>query len=86
MSSTDYVQTARRLIRENADLFDALLEYERTKKIPKLSRKKRVNFTVDADLVREFRREAAKRGVAMSAAVEQGLRTTITSWRKGRPE
>ena len=67
MSSSEFVRTAKRLIRENPDIYEALLEFERTRKMPRLKRKKRANFTIDADLLREFRKLSAKRGVKMSA-------------------
>ena len=81
MSSNNYAQTAKRLIAEHADLFDALLEFERTKKMPRLSRKKRVNVTLDADLLRAFKREAAGRGAKLSPVLEQAMKRQLREWR-----
>ncbi len=75
------VETAKRLIRENSDLFDALLEFERTKRLPKLQRKVRANFTLDSDLYREFRRECEKRGLKMSNVLEACIREKVKGWR-----
>ena len=73
MSSSEYVRTAKRLINEHPDLFEALLEFERTKRMPKLSRKRRVNVTLDEDLLREFKREAKNHGAKLSGVLELGL-------------
>ncbi len=82
MRSSEYVAIARRQIREHADLFDALLEFERTKRMPRLSRKKRVNMTIDSSLYREVQREAKRRNIPVSSLVEKQLRLTLGAWRK----
>jgi hypothetical protein len=82
MPSGKYLATARRLIRANPDLFEALVEFEHTRRMPKLGRKVHVDFTLDADLVRELRREAAKRGLKMSPVVEQLVRNQVKGWRQ----
>jgi hypothetical protein len=33
--ASKFLRTAQRIIRENPEVFDALLEYERTKRLPK---------------------------------------------------
>ena len=81
MPSSKYLTTARRLIRENPDLFEALVDFERTKRMPKLGRKRRVDLTLDADLFRAFRREAAKRGLKRSQVVEALVREKVKAWR-----
>ena len=83
MSSNEPLERARRLIRKNQDVFDALLEYERTKKLPKLKRKTRIDVTVDRDLLREFRRLAPSHGAKLSPIVEMRLREQVREWRKG---
>ncbi len=80
MPSRD-VETARRLIREHGDLFDALLAFERTRRLPKLKRKTRVNFTLDSDLYRAFRSACARRGLKMSNVLEALLREKMEGWR-----
>jgi hypothetical protein len=78
MSSSE---TARRLIRQNQDMFEALLDFERTKRVPKLNRKARANFTIDSNLYHEFRREAQRRGLQMSNVIEASIRERLRLWR-----
>jgi len=82
-AETDYGAIIPRLLSEYADVFDALLEYERTKRMPKLSRKRRVDVTIDTDLLRELKRETEKRSVKLSNVVEQALRERLRTWRQG---
>lgn len=77
MPSSKFLQTARRIIRENPEMFSALEEYDRTRKLPKLSYKKRVDFTVDADVFRKFRTYCRKEGLAMSKVVEKLIREEL---------
>lgn len=82
MPSSKFVEATRRLIRENPDLFEAIVEFEHTGRMPKLSRKAHVDLTLDAGLFREFRREAAKRGLKMSQVVEGLVREKVKEWRE----
>lgn len=71
---SEIVQRARKIVRENPEMFSALEEYDRTRKLPKLSYKQRVDFTIDADLFRKFRTFCRKEGYAMSKIVEKLIR------------
>jgi len=64
-------EIAKDIIRKNPEYFEALLEFERTKKLPKLNYKKRVNFTLDENLFREFRNLCEKKNLKMSGVVEK---------------
>ncbi len=74
MPPNDFVQRAKRIIRENPEMFSALEEYDRTRRLPKLKYKIRANFTVDADVLRKFRRYCQERGMAMSKVVEMKMK------------
>lgn len=65
------VERAKKIIKEHPEYFEALVEFERTKKLPKFKYKKRVNFTIDADLIRKFRSYCEKNGYKMSARIEK---------------
>lgn len=77
MPSSKFLQTALRIIRENPEMFRALEEYDRTRRLPKLSYKMRVNFTIDSDLVRKFRRHCQERGLNMSKLVEKWMKEEV---------
>lgn len=74
--STDdkrFIETAKNIIKRNPEMLEALMEFERVKKLPKLSRKKRVNFTIDADLMRKFQAYSIKHNTVMSKLVEKKI-------------
>ncbi|MBI2668317.1 hypothetical protein HYX14_00585 [Candidatus Woesearchaeota archaeon] len=77
MSSSEFVQRARKIIRENPEMFSALEEYDRTRKLPKLSYKIRANFTLDAEILRQFRSYCKNRGMNMSRVLENHIREEL---------
>ena len=68
-----FIETAKKIIRRHPEVFEALMEFERVKKLPKLSKKKRVNFTIDADLMRKFQAYSVKHHIVMSKLVERKI-------------
>lgn len=71
------VKIAGRLVKEHPEYFDALLVFEKTGKLPKFNYKKRVNFTLDNNLVREFRKYCEKNGMKMSTVIEKCIEEKI---------
>jgi len=63
-------EIAKEVIKKHPEYFEALMEFERTKKLPKFSYKKRVNFTIDENIFREFRNFCEKNNIRMSGVVE----------------
>ena len=68
MSSDNFRKIAKRIVKEDKAIFDALLEFEQTKKI---RTKTRLNFTIDKALATKFRKFCRERGYNMSAKIEQ---------------
>ncbi len=77
LSDKGVLENALRVIKEKPELFEALLEYERTGKLPKITYKKRVNFTIDSEIFREFRNYCEKRGLNMSNLIERFMEKQI---------
>ena len=77
LSGKGLIKTTERLMKEQPEIFDALLEFERTGKILKFTYKKRVNFTLDATLFRKFRSYCEKKGIKMSTRIEQHIREDV---------
>lgn len=69
----------KKVVKENPEYFEALVEFEKTGKLPKLNYKKRVNFTINEDLIRKFRTYCEKRGCKMSTKIEQLIRKELNS-------
>jgi hypothetical protein len=70
-SNKNLLEVADRIINENPEVFEALLEFERTGRLPKLEYKERVNFTIDAELMKKFRIYCKKKGYKMSSVIEK---------------
>ena len=77
MQSDRILKNIRRIIKEHPEYFEALVEFERTKKLPKFSYKKRVNFTIDEDLFRKFREYCKNQGCKMSTFLEKIIHEKI---------
>ncbi|MBI2110488.1 hypothetical protein HYT51_01790 [Candidatus Woesearchaeota archaeon] len=71
MPSSNLVKYAKEAVKEHPELFEALLEYERTGKLPKPNPKERANFTIDSKILREYRLYCKKHGYKMSARIER---------------
>jgi hypothetical protein len=54
-------------------------EFERTGQLRKIHVKQRGNFTIDVDLMRQFRQYCQEKGYKMSTVVEQLLKQHIQS-------
>ena len=71
------LKNALRGIRKYPELFSALEEFERTKKIPKFTYRKRVDITLDENLLREARVYCEKNSISFSRVVERGLKKEL---------
>ena len=62
-----------KIFEKYADAFEALAEYDRTGKLPKLHYKKRIDVTIDAKLLRELKQYCKKHDLKISQLVEKHL-------------
>ena len=65
-----FADRASKVIADNAELFMLLEELDRTGKLRKLAYKKRENFTIDEDLMNDFRAYCKRSNIKMSNKVE----------------
>jgi hypothetical protein len=72
-----FLKTAKKVIKQNPDMFEALMEFERTKKLPKLARKERANFTIDSRLLRKFKEYCKKNNKVMSKVIESYIKKEL---------
>lgn len=79
LSDEGLIKNTERLLKEQPEIFEALLEFERTKKVPKFTYKKRVNFTLNPELFRKFRDSCEKKGIKMSTRIEQLMREDVNN-------
>ena len=76
MSSIE-LQYALKAIKQHPQVFEALAEYDRTRKIPKTTYRQRINLTVDTNLLQRFKRYAHKNGLNMSRIIEKYIKTEL---------
>mgnify|MGYP001558993177 CR=1 FL=1 len=82
LSDKGVLEKAKKAIKEKPELFEALLEFERTGKLPKLTYKKRANFTIDEDILRRFRSYCQKNSYNMSKKIEQLITKELSNHQK----
>lgn len=77
MSSSKFLLRAKKIIRENPRMFDALLEFERTKKLPKLVYRKRINLTINAEILKKFKGYCQEKNYNMSRLIEKYVKDEL---------
>ncbi len=75
MSSTKFLKTAHEIVKDNPELFETLMEFERTRKI---RTKERLNFTIDKNIASKFRKFCKEKGYNMSSKIEQAMKDIIS--------
>jgi hypothetical protein len=67
------VAKADEIIKKYPEVFESLLEFESTKKIPKLYRRKRLNITTDENVLRRFKAYCRSNNINMSRLLEKKM-------------
>ena len=70
-------ETARKLADIKPEVFIALEEYDKTRKLRRRGNKARVNFTIDPTLYKSFRAYCQKHGYKMSALIEKAVKELL---------
>ncbi|MEM3126827.1 MAG: hypothetical protein QW331_02040 [Candidatus Woesearchaeota archaeon] len=75
---SEFIKHLNKFVAENPELFEALMEFERTGKVPKLNRKKHIDLTIDEDVLRKFKAYCQKQGYNMSKLIEKHMVEELT--------
>lgn len=67
------ISRAKQLIARYPEVFESLVEFERTKRIPKLYRRKRLNITIDENVLRSFKSYCESKNINMSKLIEKKI-------------
>ena len=78
MPSSKFVELAKQIVRKHPEMFESLMEYERTGKLPKPNPKIRANFTIDARAFRSYREYCKKHGCKMSSRIEKFMQEELS--------
>lgn len=77
MSESEFMQAFRKVLREQPQMFDALEEYDKTRRLRKITYKERVDFTIEQNILRQFRALCKQRGYAMSKVLENCMKEFV---------
>lgn len=64
-------------IKKHPEIFAALEEFERTKKLPKFNRRKRLDITIDERVLNTFKNYCRENGLNMSRIIEKHLKEEL---------
>ncbi len=77
MPPSKELKYALEAIKKHPQVFEALAEYDRTRKIPKTTYRERINLTIDANLLRKFKHHTREKGLNMSRVVEKHIKEEL---------
>lgn len=66
-----------KIFEKYAEAFEALAEYDRTGKLPKINYKKRIDITIDAKLLRQLKEHCQKKCLKLSQLVEKKMQEEL---------
>ena len=69
-----FAEYAMEGIRKHPEIFSALEEFEKTKKIRKFSYRKRPDITIDEQVLNKFKRYCQEKGLNMSRVIESYMK------------
>ncbi len=72
-----FKEYAIRGIKKYPEIFSALEEFERTKRLPKFSYRKRLDITIDEHLLKRFKQHCRENGLNMSRVIEKHLKEEL---------
>ncbi|MBS3134225.1 hypothetical protein J4214_03260 [Candidatus Woesearchaeota archaeon] len=73
----NFLERAEQFIKENPRMFSALEEYDRTRKLPKLTYRERINVTIDQDILKKFKEYCIKNNYNMSRLIEKYIKEEL---------
>ncbi len=71
MKKNKFLEECKKIIFKNIEIFQTLENYDKTGKLYKLNFKKRVDITLDRDILNKFREFCRKSGFKISNRIEQ---------------
>jgi len=77
LSDKELIKFTDKLLREQPEIFESLLEFEKTGRVPKFTYKKRYNFTIDPVIFNKFKDFCERNGMKMSTRIEQHLKEDV---------
>jgi len=76
LSGKELVNLAKKAVKEKPEVFD---ELERTGKVPKFTKKERIDITIDSEILRKFRTYCEKNKLKMSNVIEKLIEKQVNN-------
>lgn len=64
-------------IKKHPEIFAALEEFERTKRLPRFTRRKRIDITIDERTLMNFKKYCLEKGLNMSRIIENYMKQEL---------
>ena len=74
MKQKKFDEIVKKVLKENKDLFETIMQTKETKKT---TTKTRLNFTIDSIIAIKFKKFCKEKGYNMSAKIEQAMENLI---------
>lgn len=72
-----FAEYAFRAIKKHPEIFSALEEFERTKKLPRFTHRKRIDITVDERILELFKKHCREKSINLSRAIEEAMKQSL---------
>lgn len=69
-----FAKTAIEEIKKHPEIAAALLEFEKTKKIPRFTYRKRLDITINEHILSAFKKHCREKGLNMSRVIENYMK------------
>jgi len=73
---SEIIKLAKKIAKRDAEFFNTLIEFEKTKK---MQTKTRLNFTIDKSVASRFKKYCRSKGYNMSAKIEKAMEQIVES-------
>lgn len=74
-----FAKFAMKGIKKHPEIFSALEEFEKTKKIRKFSYRKRLDITINEQVLNQFKKYCKEKGLNMSRIIEHYIKKEINA-------
>ena len=77
LSGKTLLKNAEKALMLYPEIFQALEEFDKTHRLRKVSYKERANFTIDSDILKNYRDYCKKKGYSMSARIQEFIQKDL---------
>ncbi|MDD5133232.1 MAG: plasmid partition protein ParG [Candidatus Nanoarchaeia archaeon] len=79
LQDKEFVDLAKKIIKEKPEVFEALMDFEKTGRVPKFTKKERIDITIDSEILRKFRAYCEKNSLKISNVIEKLIKNNLNN-------